>query len=264
MDLAAYLHRIGMTHIPRVSTEDLAKVQRAHRLSIPFENLDVLLGRGISVEDDAIFDKLVTQKRGGYCFEHNALLCWALRTIGFDVQPLLARVWLFATETPPKTHTLNLVTINGDEWIADAGFGSSYCPPMPLHEGACVKGADGAEHRLVIDPNHGWMMQIKLAGQSAFKNEFSFTLERVADLDLAMSNHWTATSPQSRFLKSVIVNIAVPNGMIHLNNEVLKITTSDQSEEHSLTDDVELQQALHDHFGIEMSMDDVKALHAFK
>ena len=264
MNLADYLFRIGIGDQPRATIEDLAKVQHGHRLSIPFENLDVRLGRGISVDDDAIFDKLVTQKRGGYCFEHNALLRWALREMGFDVRPLLARVWLFATETPPKTHTLNLVTINGDEWIADAGFGSSYCPPMPLHEGACVKGADGAEHRLVIDADHGWMLQIKLVGQSAFKNEFSFTLDKVADLDLAMSNHWTATSPLSRFLHSVIVNISTPDGMINLNNAMLKTTIGDTHKEQKLTNEAALQNALREHFGIDMGMDDVQALNAFE
>lgn len=264
MNLANYLFRIGIGYQPRVTIEDLAKVQHGHRLSIPFENLDVRLQRGISVDDAVIFDKLVTQKRGGYCFEHNALLRWALREIGFAVRPLLARVWLFATETPPKTHTLNLVTINGEEWIADAGFGSSYCPPMPLHEGACAMGSDGVEHRLVIDPDHGWMLQIKLAGQSEFKNEFSFTLDAVADLDLAMSNHWTATSPLSRFLHSVIVNISTPEGMINLNNNLLKITTGDAQEQQSLPNEIALQNALRDYFGIDMSMDDVKSLRAFE
>ena len=263
MNIDHYLSRIGVSAIPNATLENLAVIQHAHRLSIPFENLDVRLGRGISVEDDTIFDKLVTQKRGGYCFEHNALLRWALREIGFDVRPLLARVWLFATETPPKTHTLNLVTINGEEWIADAGFGSSYCPPMPLHEGACAKGSDGAEHRLIIDPNHGWMLQIKLAGQSEFKNEFSFTLDRVADLDLAMSNHWTASAPVSRFLHSVIANISTRDGMINLNNDMLKITTGDTHKEHRLPNEAALHNALREHFGIAMSMDDVRALNAF-
>lgn len=263
MKLATYLSRINLDYQPRANVQDLAKVQHAHRLSIPFENLDVRLGRGISVDDAVIFDKLVTLKRGGYCFEHNALLRWALREIGFDVRPLLARVWLFAVETPPKTHTLNLVNINGEDFIADAGFGSSYCPPAPLHEGACVMGNDGAEHRLVIDADHGWMLQIKLAGQNEFKNEFSFTLDVAADLDLAMSNHWTATSPQSRFLHSVIVNISTPNGMINLNNGILKITAGDKHKEQKLSDEAELQGALREHFGIEMNIDDVAALVAF-
>ncbi len=264
MDLADYLSRIGIEYQPRANKENLAKVQQAHRLAIPFENLDVRLGHGISVDNDAIFDKLVTQKRGGYCFEHNALLRWALREIGFDVRPLLARVWLFATETPAKTHTLNLVTINGEEWFADVGFGSSYCPPMPLHEGACIKGRDGAEHRLIIDQKHCWMLQIKLAGQSEFKNEFSFTLDEVAELDLAMSNHWTATSPLSRFLKSVIVNISTHKGMINLNNDVLKITTGAAHEQHKLPNETALQNALRDYFGIAMSLEDVQALRAFE
>lgn len=264
MDLAAYLDRIGITYIPSATIEDLAHIQHAHRLCIPFENLDVRLGRGISIEDKDIFDKLVTQRRGGYCFEHNALLLSALHYIGFKARPLLARVWLFARETPPKTHTLNLVTMGGEEWITDAGFGSSYCPPMPLQEGAIRTGSDGIVHRLAIDPDHGWMLQIKLAGQSEFKNEFSFTLDWVADLDLAMSNHWTATAPLSRFLKNVIVNISTKEGMVSLNNNILKTVSGNDEMVQSLSDNVAIQNALNIYFNLDITLDDVKALRAFE
>ena len=81
------------------------------------------------------------------------------------------------------------------------------------------------------------MLQIKLAGQSEFKDEFSFTLDSVADLDLAMSNHWTSTAPLSRFLHSVIVNISTKDGMVNLNNDILKITTGDTHQEHVLADE---------------------------
>lgn len=261
MDLAAYLSRIGVTGDLKPDIETLSAVQHAHRLSIPFENLDVRLVRGISVDDDAIFDKLVTQKRGGYCFEHNALLRNVLREIGYAARPLLARVWLFATETPPKTHTLNLVEIDGEFWIADAGFGSSYCPPMRLLDGEETSGRDGLQHRLITDADHGWMLQIMIDG--VYKNEFSFTLDSVADLDLAMSNHWTSTAPLSRFLHSVIVNISTKDGMVNLNNNILKITTGNTHYEHILADEAALQLALREHFSIEMSMDDVRALGAF-
>jgi len=261
MDLESYLERIGIEDIPNATLEDMALVQHAHRLSIPFENLDVRLGRGITIDNDAIFEKLVTRRRGGYCFEHNALLRNALRAIGFTVRPLLARVWLFAKETPPKTHTLNLVNIGGEDWIADAGFGGSYCPSMPMREGAITSGDDGLVHRLVIDADHGWMLQVKIG--DAFKNEFSFTLDSIADLDMAMANHWTATSPVSRFLHSVIVNISTRDGMINLNNNILKITHGSDEMVKTIPNDASLQITLKDYFGIDMSIDDVKALKAF-
>jgi N-hydroxyarylamine O-acetyltransferase len=117
----------------------LEAVQRAHRMNIGFENLDVMLGRGVSVDPDAIFGKLVMGARGGYCFEHNALFGDMLGRLGFDNRPLLARVFLGLPEDaapPPMTHTFRLVDLDGQAWIADAGFGGSYVPAMPLTDGA--------------------------------------------------------------------------------------------------------------------------------
>jgi len=122
-DLDAYFERIRLAERPACTLEGLATVQRAHRLAIPFENLDVILGRGIAIDSASVFAKLVTARRGGYCFEQNRLFEDALLALGFNVRPLLARVWLGGEGPPPgKTHTLGLVTIDGQEWIADAGF----------------------------------------------------------------------------------------------------------------------------------------------
>ena len=91
LDLPAYLARIALPAPPAPDAEGLAAVQRAHRLVIPFENLDIPLGRGISLDPDAVFDKLVTRGRGGYCFEQNQLFLRALHAMGFTARPLLAR-----------------------------------------------------------------------------------------------------------------------------------------------------------------------------
>jgi len=120
-DLDAYLARIGLKEAPAPTADGLALLQRAHRLAIPFENLDVILGRGIAIDSASVFAKLVTARRGGYCFEQNRLFGDALDTLGFQMRPLLARVWLGVEGPPPgKTHTLCLVTIDGQDWIADA------------------------------------------------------------------------------------------------------------------------------------------------
>ena len=140
-DLDAYFERIRLAERPACDLDGLAMVQRAHRLAIPFENLDIRLGRGIAIDSDSVFAKLVTRRRGGYCFEQNRLFCDALTALGFAVRPLLGRVWFGATVTPGRTHMLLLVTIDGRDWIADAGFGGSYSPIMPLVEDAEATGA---------------------------------------------------------------------------------------------------------------------------
>ncbi len=146
-DLDSYLARIGLGELPKADAAGLATLQRAHRLSIPFENLDVILGRGIAIDSARVFGKLVIGKRGGYCFEHNRLFGDALDALGFTARPLLGRVWINRPDAVPnRTHTLSLVTIDGQDWIADTGFGGSYCPPMPLADGEEAVGPDGARH----------------------------------------------------------------------------------------------------------------------
>lgn len=204
IDLDAYFARIGIARPGQPDAAALAAVQRAQRFVIPFENLDIPLGRGISLSPDAVFNKLVTRKRGGYCFEQNQLFLRALTALGFEARPLMARVWIGATEPQPRTHTVNLVTLDGREWIADAGFGGSYTPPMPLEQGAPVTTSDGARHRLVEDVTHGWTLE-RDAG-SGWQPQYSFTTAPVFAADLEMGNHWTSTRPGMRFTTLRIVS----------------------------------------------------------
>src|SRR6185437_5061289 len=106
MDLRSYLNRIQYDGplVPTVAV--LRDIQLAHACSIPFENLDVLLGRGISIDDEAIERKLIHEHRGGYCFEQNSLLMRVLKEIGFSVSPLSARVRVKIPRdvVTPRTH----------------------------------------------------------------------------------------------------------------------------------------------------------------
>jgi N-hydroxyarylamine O-acetyltransferase len=212
MDLEAYLERIGLNERPAADATGLATVQRAHRRAIPFENLDIPLGRGISLDPEAVTAKLVTARRGGYCFEQNGLFLAGLQALGFVVRPLLARVWLFATNVPPKTHTLVLATIDGVEWIADAGFGGSDVPPMRLRDGESSE-AGGAFHALVRDAEFGWMLLRN------GERQYSFTEEPVYAADLALANHWVSTHPDSRFVEGRIVSMVREDGLDTLSPE---------------------------------------------
>lgn len=251
MDLDAYLARIGAADRPGPTVEGLAAVQRAHRRAIPFENLDIPLGRGISLDPGAIAAKLVTARRGGYCFEHNALFLSALIELGFDARPLLARVWLEAAGVPPRTHTLSLVQIDGEGWIADAGFGGSDVPPMSLKDGNETV-IEGVRHGLRRDPDHGWM----LARNG--ERQYSFTEERVYPSDLTVANHWVATAPTSRFSTKRIASIVVDGGLVSLTGARLSHdgTASD------LEDAAAYRAALADRFGIALSEEEAALLFA--
>lgn len=238
--LAAYLARIGIADRPAADAAGLARVQRAHRRAIPFENLDIPLGRGISLDPDIVFDKLVRRRRGGYCFEQNGLFLAALHALGFTARLLLGRVWLFADGVPAKTHVIALVTIDGEDWIADAGFGGTDLPPMPLVEGELIT-PDGTRHRLRRDTEHGWMLERN--GQP----QYSFTEARVWPADLALANHWVSTAPASRFVQMRIANIVTAAGL-------------DSLDDADARDAAAYRSALSDRFGILLDEADVAAL----
>ncbi len=269
-DLDAYLARIALEERPAADADGLAALQRAHRLAIPFENLDVVLGRGIRIDSASVFAKLVTARRGGYCFEHNRLFLDALAALGFEARALLARVWLAATETPPLTHALSLVTIAGQGWIADAGFGGSYAPVMPLAEGD-AQASDGARFRLDRDPVHGWMLSRDghpgtTDGRSTgagFQPQYSFTLAPVWDADLALSNHWTSAAPESRFLQIRLASKVLPQGMASLTGRDYRRRDGSDEAAFEIGDAEAYREHLSEAFGIELTVEDVAKLGLF-
>ncbi|WP_267396340.1 MULTISPECIES: arylamine N-acetyltransferase [unclassified Sphingomonas] len=270
-DLDAYLQRIDLGQFPIPDAEGLAALQRAHRLHIPFENLDVILGRGIAIDSVAVFAKLVTAKRGGYCFEHNRLFLDALAGLGFTARPLLARVWLGAETVPPLTHTFSLVTIGGQQWIADAGFGGSYAPVMPLVHGVELDAPDGARFRLEAGTEHGWLLSREgpsgsTDGRGAgpgFRPQYSFTLDQVHDADLALSNHWTSTAPGSRFTQTRIASMVLPHGLAALTDRRYHRRAGDNESIAEITDPRVYRMRMSLMFGIDLSAEDVAQLGLF-
>ena len=269
-NFADYLQRIHLSEPIAPDVTGLEALQRAHRLAIPFENLDVMLGRPIAIDSGAVFAKLVTARRGGYCFEHNRLFLDALAAAGFTARPQLARVWLGAETTPPLTHAISIVTLDGAEWIADAGFGGTYTPPMPLIDGAEATAPDGARFRLEATES-GWMLlrdgdPMTTDGRGTgdgFQPQYSFTLAPVFDADLAMSNHWTSTAPASRFTHTPIASIVLPNGFASLIGRDYRRRSGTDTSVGEVTDPRVYRIRMSLLLGIDLSVDDVAALGLF-
>lgn len=260
-DLSAYLLRIGLPEVPPPTVAGMKALQRAQRLAIPFENLDIHLGRGIALDRDAIFDKLVTRRRGGYCFEQNRLLGWALAAIGIATTPMLARVWLNAgNDVPPKTHMLLHTALEGADWIVDAGFGGGYFPPLRLLDGESATGPDGVTHRLASHSAHGWMLDRR--GRDDFVPQYSFMLAPAVAADIVMANHWTATAPSSRFVNHVIASRVTADGMISLVDRNFTRSGSD-TKTYEVGADVELAHILTTYFDITLPESDVIHLGLF-
>ncbi|AOH84087.1 acetyltransferase [Sphingomonas panacis] len=268
---ADYLKRIHLTAPVSADIAGLETLQRAHRLAIPFENLDVKLGRAIAIDSDAVFAKLVSARRGGYCFEHNRLFLDALAAAGFTARPQLARVWLAAEATPPLTHAVSIVTLDGVEWVADAGFGGSYTPPMPLVDGAEATAPDGASFRLTREGEHGWMLWRAgdpattdgRGGGDGFQRQYSFVPGGAYDADLAMGNLWAATAPGSRFRTTSVVSIVLPRGFASLTDRAYRRRSGSEDAQTEITDPRVYRLRLSMMFGIDLSPEEVAHLGLF-
>jgi N-hydroxyarylamine O-acetyltransferase len=244
---AAYLGRLGLAGEPRVSADGLEALHRAQAYTIPFENFDILLGRGISLEPADVFAKLVARRRGGYCFELNGLLQMALEAFGFAVRPLLARVHLSGTPTG-RSHLLLLVTLQGREWLADVGFGGpGLRAPIPFSLHGSVR-QDGQEFRLVERAPFGVMLEVRL--DSGWQALYSFDLGTVVAADIACGNHFTATHPSSFFTFTRLAALPRADGRVSLVDRVLKTVSGGVERTDTLEGDGRYLDALEQHFGI--------------
>ena len=198
LDLDAYLRRIQH---PRVvaSVEALHSLHTAHVRAIPFENVDVILGTHPGIEFDAVQAKLVDRQRGGYCYEHALLFAAVLEHLGFEVERRVARVQ--PHKSGPRTHMLLLVRVDGQEFLADVGFGAGMLKPMPLKDGAVVNQA-GWEHRLTVD-NDVWTLSKKTPDGWIPLHASNQEPQRL--IDFQVYHHYVSTNPNSPFSTKLVV-----------------------------------------------------------
>jgi N-hydroxyarylamine O-acetyltransferase len=249
-DLEAYLARIQFSgaRIPRFET--LAKILFRHVCAIPFENLDILLGRGIRIDLASVQQKLVGDKRGGYCFEHNTLLAAALRSLGFRVTTLSARVrWQVPPETETAlTHMTLLVEADGRRCIVDGGFGAaSLSAPLLLDTEA--EQPTPHEPRRLLRRDGAYVHQVKHTGEWA--DLYVFTLQPMLTPDYEMGNWFTSTWPQSRFRQNLTVALTHEHGRCTLLNRELTLRRNNgQSEKRELATPDELLEVLARYFNL--------------
>ncbi|MGE0824178.1 MAG: arylamine N-acetyltransferase [Candidatus Binatia bacterium] len=247
--LDSYLERLKYAGAVQPTENGLEALHRAHAYTIPFENFDILLERGISLEPAVIYDKLVRRARGGYCFELNGLFLMALHAIGFDARALLARVHLVDPPTG-RGHQLMLVTIQGRQWIADVGFGGpGLRAPIPFELNHPTT-QDEQTFQLVDAGSFGTMLQTLQNGQ--WQNLYSFDLGHVFPGDIAYGNHFTSTHPGSFFTFARVAALPRPNGRVSLFNRTLRTLTPDGEHLQELAEGQAYLDALKIHFGIEL------------
>lgn len=229
-DLAGYFRRVGYNGQP---SPDLATLQALHHLhvaAIPFENLDVLLGRPIEIELPAIERKLIRDRRGGYCFEHNTLFAAVLRALGFAVTPLLARVrWQAPADyRTPLTHMILRVECAGRPWLVDVGFGG-VGSTAPLALDSPEEQPTPHEPRRLL--SRGGKVVHQIPGPDGWADVYEFTLEEPAPFDFEMGNWFSCTHPKAHFRSRLVVTRAGPGCRYGVLNREFTIRRTDGTTE---------------------------------
>jgi N-hydroxyarylamine O-acetyltransferase len=251
-DLDAYLKRIDYQgrRDPRRATLDALHL--AHVSHIPFENLDILLGRPIRLDLPRLMAKLVWSARGGYCFEHNLLFAAVLEALGFTVQRLAARVRRNADRVRARTHMLLHVALDDGPCICDVGFGGhGLLTPLPLVEGRAFR-------------QYAWTYRIKpeddlkvlqlLQGRT-WIDLYAFTLERCYPMDYEVANYYVSTHPASLFVKHLTVQRATPQARLFLSESDLLIDHGDRQERQAVAGPAARREALRHYFGLSFPSD---------
>jgi N-hydroxyarylamine O-acetyltransferase len=248
-DLDAYLARVGY-HGPRAATIDaLVALHVAHAETIPFENLDILCGEPIRLDLASLAAKLVVQRRGGYCYEHNSLFAAALRGLGFAVEVLGARVRMGPPRPTPRTHCLLRVTVDGAAWLADVGFGGDgLLEPLPWREGEDLT-AGGIRYRLEPEgkdvvlhaalPVTGWLPLYAVRPD-----------DPLLPIDLELGNWFTSTHPQSPFTRMLIAQKLGRDERTILRDRELTVRRGGQIEKSEITGPDQLLEVLRDRFAL--------------
>lgn len=247
--IKAYLERINYHGRTDVSVETLHALHAAHTLNIPFENLDVYLGRYIFLDQDSLYRKIIVKKRGGYCFEMNGLFSLVLKALGFKVTDLLARGTRDGINYHAKTHQALLVEVAGQKWICDVGYGNDGIMTPLLLEIGLEQEQPAYTYRFGWHEKYGYVLQRKEGDR--FIPMYAFTLEECIYDDFVMSNHYTCTFPESFFTMVRFCTIPTTDGRVTLFNNTFKILKNGRVTERVLASEEEFKEILREYFKLD-------------
>lgn len=256
LDLDGYFDRIGYRGPVEPNLEVLQGLVGAHTRTIPFENLDPIMG--VPVDDlsaAALADKLVRRGRGGFCYEHNGLMGHVLAQAGFRVRRLAGRViWMQPPDspTPSQTHTVLAVTFPGSQgsYLVDVGFGGQ-TPTCPLRiETGTVQQTTHEPYRLE-DRGEGFVLAAQVRGE--WQPLYAFSTRTAPDIDLKVGSWFVSTHPSSIFVTGLMVALATDDARLNLAGRDLTVHRADGSEKVRLPDAAAVVDTLGETFGINVT-----------
>lgn len=243
----AYLRRIAFTAALQPSLATLNALHQSHMLHVPFENLDIALGRGVSLDADVVLDKIIQQKRGGFCYELNGAFALLLRSLGFEVTYLAARVYQGEALGPPFDHMLLAVKLGDQYYLADVGFGDSFREVMQLGQPAVEQ--CGAEYKIRSTANEQWVLwQNKLQWQA----QYIFDLQAYPLAAFSDCCHYHQTSPASSFTRKSVCSMATISGRKTISNgRYIEHSAAGKSEQ-IVVDEMVYRGLLREHFSLSL------------
>ncbi|GAB4041045.1 arylamine N-acetyltransferase [Spirosoma jeollabukense] len=250
MDVNAYLDRIQYSGPFDTTLATLRKLNYQHQLAIPIENLDIHRGREIVLEPDALFTKIITHKRGGFCYELNGLFYELLKTLGFQVKRISGRVYDVGNGFNAEFDHLAIVArIDGIDWLVDVAFGRRFSLyPLLLERNQIQEDKTGRYRITEYDANYLAVSQQHEDG--SWEPGYIFTLIPRQLSDFSEMCHFHQTSDDSYFTQNKLCSLVTPGGRITLTDDKLKITHNGQATEFLVTNDREFGYYLDKYFGI--------------
>ena len=253
MDIPLYLHRIQYDGSLEPNSTTLRRIQVAHLRTVPFENLDIPLGRPISLEPEALFDKIVVRCRGGFCYELNGLFASLLKELGFAITFLSARdLHADGTYSPEFDHLTLMVQCADDpsvRWLADVGYGDSFLEPLRLDDSSeQVQGLRA--YRIAPERDNHFVWQRDYDGK--WERLYFFTLQPWRFTEFEPMCIYHQTSPQSPFTQKRLCTLATIDGRITLADSRFISTVQGVREEHPVGDEESYRNLLKERFGIDV------------
>jgi N-hydroxyarylamine O-acetyltransferase len=258
LDRHAYFARIGQPAPAEGAPLSLALLRalhQAHLFNVPFENLSIHYGQPIALDISALYDKIVTRRRGGFCYELNGLFAWLLGALGYEVSLLSAEVARAAGGfNPPFDHlTLRVHSLEGANWLADVGFGDCFWQPLRLARDVEQHDADGRRYRLRAADDEAsvdyWLLE-QLADDGRWEPQYRFTLAPHALADFSDRCRYHQTSPDSSFTRKRVCTLPVPDGRITLSDLTLIETHAGVRGERVLPSEEAYRATLAERFGV--------------
>lgn len=250
-DVGAYLKRIGIDQAKEPTADFLDELINAHQHAVPFEDLDVYeLHRSPSLGIADLFDKMVVRKRGGYCFELNALFNALLVALGYDTHPVMARVLIRPIPHPAISHRANIVRIGDARYLADVGFGGPMPSFAPLVEDGASRTVNGQTFTLHECDRYWWEVGYTSEGHDDWR-VMSLCTMPVAEHDFVPLSFFQAQNEQSAFRLHRMANIKTADGAFDLRDSTFTEFHGREKTSREIEDAVELDRILKEKFGIE-------------